>query len=54
MNCERCVTRLEAGESRNPGGKELCEDCHISALNPPSACDPGAVQQHQQIILAQF
>jgi len=43
MECERCGTRLETGESREHEGKELCEDCYISAVNPPKACDPWAV-----------
>jgi hypothetical protein len=43
MECERCGTRVEAGESREHEGKELCEDCYISAVNPPKACDPWAV-----------
>ena len=43
MDCERCGTRLEAGENREHGGQKLCEDCYIAALNPPQACDPWAV-----------
>jgi hypothetical protein len=43
MECDRCGTRLEAGESREYSGKKLCEDCYLEALNPPQACDPWAV-----------
>ncbi len=43
MKCERCGAGLEAEESRQHDGKELCEDCYISAMNPPKACDPWAV-----------
>ena len=43
MKCACCGASLEAGESHEHDGKELCEDCYISALNPPKACDPWAV-----------
>lgn len=43
MECERCHGQLEAHESREHGGKTLCEDCYLETLNPPKACDPWAV-----------
>ena len=43
MECARCGLGLEAEESREHDGKALCEDCYISALNAPKACDPWAV-----------
>ncbi len=44
MDCERCGTLLSAGECREHDGKSLCEDCYISALDPPKACDPWAIR----------
>ena len=43
MDCQRCGTKLTAGETREHDGKELCEDCYIAAVSPPQACDPWAV-----------
>ena len=43
MECSRCGTRIEEGESREFAGQILCEDCYMEALNPPQACDPWAV-----------
>ena len=43
MKCEQCGAGLEADESRQFEGKQICEDCYISAINPPKACDPWAV-----------
>jgi ribosome-binding protein aMBF1 (putative translation factor) len=43
MECNRCGTEIEAGESREYAGQQLCEDCYMEALNPPQACDPWAV-----------
>ena len=43
MQCGRGGAGLEAEESRQHDGQELCEDCYISAMNPPQACDPWAV-----------
>ena len=43
MECQRCGTRLAAGEGREHDGKNLCDDCFISALDPPKACDPWAI-----------
>ena len=43
MECSRCGTLIEEGESREYAGQTLCEDCYIEVLNPPQACDPWAV-----------
>ena len=43
MDCSRCGSTIEEGESREHAGQTLCEDCYIEALNPPQACDPWAV-----------
>ena len=43
MECGRCGVALEAGESREHAGQNLCEDCYIEAVSPVQACDPWAV-----------
>lgn len=43
MQCERCHTPIEEGESYDFHGQTLCEDCYIYLINPPKACDPAAV-----------
>ena len=43
MQCERCGAGLEAEASRQHDGQERREDCYISAMHPPKACDPWAV-----------
>jgi hypothetical protein len=43
MDCQRCKSSLNEGESYNLHGKVLCEDCYMYETNPPKACDPMAV-----------
>jgi hypothetical protein len=43
MDCSRCNSHIEEGESREHAGQTLCEDCYLEVLNPPQACDPWAV-----------
>lgn len=43
MECERCRSRIPAGEERAFHGKVLCEDCYMDALSPARTCDPWAV-----------
>ncbi len=43
MECERCKSSINEGESYNLNGQVLCEDCYMYETNPPKACDPMAV-----------
>jgi hypothetical protein len=43
MECERCKSSINEGESYDLNGQVLCEDCYIYETNPPKACDPMAV-----------
>jgi len=43
MDCQRCKSFINEGESYNLHGKILCEDCYMYETNPPKACDPMAV-----------
>ncbi|WP_027363634.1 hypothetical protein [Desulfotruncus alcoholivorax] len=47
MICDRCGCEIEAGESMEWYGKQLCEDCYIGAVQPPRPCDPTAVSSAQ-------
>lgn len=42
MNCAKCGCQVEPEDLRQAGGRDLCEDCYMDALNPPKACDPWA------------
>lgn len=45
MNCERCKETIDSDQDVfDYYGSNLCEDCYISALQPPRACDPAAVE----------
>jgi ribosome-binding protein aMBF1 (putative translation factor) len=43
MECERCKSSINEGESYDLNGQVLCEDCYMYETNPPKACDPMAV-----------
>ncbi len=43
MECQRCKSALNEGESYSLHGKVMCEDCYMYETNPPKACDPMAV-----------
>jgi hypothetical protein len=43
MECERCKSPINEGESYDLNGRVLCEDCCMYETNPPKACDPMAV-----------
>lgn len=44
MKCESCGEPLSTEAATSRGGKILCEDCLMDAMNPPRACDPWAVK----------
>jgi hypothetical protein len=41
--CAKCGAGIDAAESREYRGQELCEDCYLDALSPTVVCDPWAV-----------
>ncbi|WP_018086972.1 hypothetical protein [Desulfurispora thermophila] len=44
MQCQHCQAEIPAGEDHfDYYGKTLCEDCYVSAVQPPRPCDPTAV-----------
>ena len=43
MECERCKSSINEGESYDLNGQVLCEDCYMYETNIPKACDPMAV-----------
>lgn len=43
MKCERCQADTDAADCREFQGQTICEDCYMTVLSPPKACDPWAV-----------
>ena len=43
MKCGTCGCEIVDDDVYEHGGKNLCEDCYIDALNPAKPCDPWAV-----------
>ncbi len=43
MECSRCGSPVEEGDSYDYHSKILCEDCYMYVTNPPKTCDPTAV-----------
>lgn len=44
MQCARCKMEIDdPGDCYDYYGQTLCEDCYVTALEPPKPCDPAAV-----------
>ena len=44
MKCQRCGSALTPDEAIEQGGKTVCDECAMSMISPPKACDPWAVK----------
>lgn len=47
--CDKCRSRIPAGDDREHYGKVLCEDCYMDALSPARTCDPWAVHSAKKL-----
>jgi hypothetical protein len=43
MQCDKCQTRIEAGEEKSRNGRVLCEDCYLDDVSQVKVCDPWTV-----------
>ncbi len=49
MNCAKCGTTVEEGESYEHGGMTYCEDCYLDIVSKPKTCDPWAVHSAKSL-----
>ncbi len=43
VRCDRCGAVIPENDEREFNGQTICEDCYMTVLSPPKACDPWAV-----------
>ena len=49
MKCDHCSVDIQAEDSHEHLGRQLCEDCYMDALSPSRACDPWAVHSAKSL-----